>query len=234
MDKFQRAPGIGDGCVLRGDGLRQRVQSREPVFHLLERDQHRLAIVRPRFVVSRFRRRQIGAVAASLKNRLQQIATHRPDRARPGEQVGDVGALDSAAAEEGELRIERRRRNSYLRVLVSHLALGGGDIRTPLQQIGRHAQRNRRRSCIQRRRRNAEGRGRISGEHRDGVFKLRALLLHQVKLRLGGIEQRLLLRQVKSRGHSARMPRIHQFQTFFLDRQPLPGRLAFPRRARAG
>ena len=100
VGKFQSAPGIGDGCVLRVDGLRQRVQSREPVFHLLERGQHRLAIVGLRFVVSGFRRRQIGAVAASLENRLQQIAAHRPDRAGAAEQVGDVGALDSAAAEE--------------------------------------------------------------------------------------------------------------------------------------
>ena len=134
----------------------------------------------------------------------------------------------------GELRIERRRGNPDLRILVSHLPLGGGDIRTPLQQIGRHAQRNRRRSCIQRQRRNAEGRGRISREHRDGVFKLRALLLHQVELRLGGIEQRLLLRQIESRGHSARVPGIHQLQSLLLDRRPLPGRLAFRRRARAG
>ncbi len=70
---------------------------------------------------------------------------------------------------------------------------------------------------MQRRDRHAEGGGGISGQHRDGVFVLRALLLHQIQLRDRGIEQRLLLCQVESRGHSAGMTVLDQLQSLLLN-----------------
>src|SRR5271157_772350 len=73
VGKLQSAPGIGHSSVLRRVRARQRVQAGEPVFHLLERCQHGLAIVCHRLVVGRFRGREIGAVASALKDRLQQI-----------------------------------------------------------------------------------------------------------------------------------------------------------------
>ena len=79
-----------------------------------------------------------------------------------------------------------------------------------------------------------KGRGRISGQHGDGVFKLRTLLLHQVELRLGGIEQRLLLRQVEPGGHTACVPILHQLQPLLLNRDRFLDDSGFQRRARAG
>ncbi len=39
---------------------------------------------------------QVGAIAAAVEDRLQQVAAERPDRIRRADQVGDVGALKSA------------------------------------------------------------------------------------------------------------------------------------------
>jgi hypothetical protein len=44
-----------------------------------------------------------------------------------------------------DARIERRFRDADLRVGRGHRALRGGDVGAPLQQVGRHAERNRRR-----------------------------------------------------------------------------------------
>src|SRR5271157_4405911 len=106
VGNLQSASGIGDGGILSGARLRERVQSREPIFNLLERAQHGLAIVCHRLVVGRFRGREIGAVAPALEDRLQKIAAQRPDGAGCGEQVRDVGTLPSTAAGDGELRSE--------------------------------------------------------------------------------------------------------------------------------
>src|SRR5208337_2056789 len=196
---------------------RQRVQVREPIFHLLERGQHGLAIVRHRLVISGLRRGKVGAIQSTLEDRLQQRAAQGPDCVWSCEQISDVGALESANARERELRIESCLGNSDESVLVSHLPLGGGDVGTTLKQIIWNSERNRRRSCIQRSDWHAECRSRISGEHRDGVFVLRALLLHEVELRDRGIEHGLLLRQIQSRSYSAGVTILDQLQSLALE-----------------
>ena len=54
-----------------------------------------------------------------------------------------------------------------------------------------------------------------------------ALLLHQVELRLGRIEQGLLLRQVESRGDAARVAGLHQLQSLLLNGDRLLHDLGF-------
>ena len=70
---------------------------------------------------------------------------------------------------------------------------------------------------MQRRHRDVKGGSRISGQHGDGMFVLRALLLHQVQLCDCGIEQRLLLRQVKPGSDPAGMTVFYQLQTLLLN-----------------
>ncbi len=58
--------------------------------------------------------------------------------------------------------------------------------------------------------------------------------LHQIELRYGGVEQRLLLRQVQSGSHAARSGGTHQLQTLLLDGDRVLHDLWSPHQARAG
>ena len=113
--------------------------------------------------------------------------------------------------------IESGGGDSDQRVLVSHLPLGGGNVGTPLQQVRRHAQRNRRRSCIQRTAGMLKVDAGIPTRTAMACSILRALLLHQIKLRDGRIEQRLLLRQVESGSDSACVTALDQLQALLLN-----------------
>ena len=179
-------------------GARQRIQARQTVFHLLERGERRLAVIGDGFLIGGLRGGEIGAIASAIEDGLQQVSAQRPECAGSADQRTQADALEAAAAGNGELRIERGSGNSHERIFVGHGSFGGGNVGPALQQIRRHSQRNWRRNGAQRRDRNVKcGRG-ISRQRRDGMFKLRALLLQQIELRDRGVEQRLLLRDIQS------------------------------------
>ena len=69
----QRAARIFDRRALRGERLRERAQIADAVFDLLERGEHRLAVVGHRLIIGGAGRGQIGAVASALENRLQGV-----------------------------------------------------------------------------------------------------------------------------------------------------------------
>ena len=98
-----------------------------------------------------------------------------------------------------DARIERGGRDADLRVGRRHRALGGSDVGPALENIGRHADRNRRRRHALHFRRQREKRRRRAGQRRDRVLELRALPAQHVDLRERVVDQRLLLRDVEAR-----------------------------------
>ena len=115
------------------------------------------------------------------------------------------------------MRIKRRFREPHLRILICHLPLAGRDIRPALENLRGESSWNRRGSDIKGRLVEAKVRGRLSRQHGDRVFVLRALLQHQLQLRRSRIEQRCLLRNRQARRNAAFVLVVHQVQTFFLD-----------------
>ena len=132
------------------------------------------------------------------------------------------------------MRIKRSHRYANLRIFERHLALAGGNVRPALQNLRWNAGGNRRRGGIEWRFRQAESRGRLPRQHGDGVFVLRALLQHELKLRRSRIEQRGLLRDFQPIRNSALVTMVDQVQSFLLDFDRLPYHSRFTVESRAG
>src|SRR6266567_4337972 len=61
-----------------------------------------------------------------------------------------------------------------------------------------------------------EFRRRQSLKRGHGMFELRALLLKQCQLRVGGIEDRLLLRDIEARDRATLVSALYQLKSLFL------------------
>ena len=66
---------------------------------------------------------------------------------------------------------------------------------------------------------------RFSDEHRDGIFKLFALLAQQRGLRARRVQQRFLLGHIKARSDSAPVARVDQVQALL---QGFHGAVEYP------
>ena len=76
-------------------------------------------------------------------------------------------------------------RSYYAGVGGDHPALGGGDVRAPLEQARREAGGQRRGGEVERRGVEGEGRGRLPRQHRQGVLQFAAPLLQADRFGLG-------------------------------------------------
>src|SRR5206468_2960097 len=101
-----------------------------------ERDENLLAIAGDGFVVSGFRAVIVRDVAAAGEDWKREAWPKRPDPAFPIEQGIDVAADVTPRAGEAHDREERGFGHANARVRRGELALGLGDIRPALEQIG--------------------------------------------------------------------------------------------------
>src|ERR1700691_2146094 len=129
------APRIFHGRALRLEGLRKCAQIADAVFHLLKRRENRLAIGRDRLIVRGTGGSQISPVPAAFEDWLQSVRAQRPEKAGRVEQRRNLRTLPTSRAAQRDLGIESRTRDADLRILVRHLPLGRGDVRTALQNI---------------------------------------------------------------------------------------------------
>ena len=120
------------------------------------------------------------------------------------------------------MRIKRSHRQADLRILKRHLALAGRNVRPALQNLRWNSGGNRWRNGVERRRGQTESRCRLSRQHGDGMFVLRSLLQHELKLCRRRIEQRGLLRDFQPIRDAAFVTTVDQVQPFLLDLDRLP------------
>ena len=130
-------------------------------------------------------------------------------------QLGDVRRLPAAISKEIQRRIIRRPGDSDPCVGHSHLPLGFGNVRAPLQQIRRQPGIQRGRLGVQFLACQVKVRGGFSNQHGNPILKLFSLLLQQDGLCACGIQERLFLCDVKPGRHTALVALIHELETLF-------------------
>ena len=187
-------------------------QRRQVVLDALKRDQHRLAIRRDRAVVRGTRELDLSPPAAGVEDGLRDRGLDRPVVARGAEQLRECRAFEAGGDAERDGRIVRGDRHTDLLARRRDAPLGTGDVRPPLEQLGRHADGDSRRRGGERRGRQRERRWRLAEQQRDGVFRLRALNAHVDRLRLRRLQLGLRLHDVGLRRHAGRIPVLRHLQ----------------------
>ena len=138
------------------------------------------------------------------------------EAAGPTEPAGDAGVLEADAGAESEGGIKGRRGDSDLFIGGGHLAFGGGDIGAAFEQRRGHADGNGRRRVLEREGGDIQFGGGLAGEHRDGVFVLRAGDSEVLQLRLGGVELRFGLGHIQIAGDAAGVTVLRERQVLLI------------------
>jgi hypothetical protein len=125
--------------------------------------------------------------------------------------VAEVGA-------DRDARVVRRRGDADLRVGGRHRPLRGSDIGPALEDVGRDAERHRRRRQLADVGNERERRRRRSGQRRDRVLERPALAAQHVELGQRRVEQRLLLGDVEPRGGAEVVPGADEIERAALQR----------------
>ncbi len=186
---------VGDRLILLPEFLREYAQRGKVVLDLLERGQDRLAIGSP-------------PTGRRLHGYCATVALRRPPSKMVSEIAGPTDQNRAGQVSQFEASVLSNPADA-LKVSVGKYAASATPIwalacatrRSSAATSGRrssscegHAQRYRRRQHVGRDRREAEGRGRLSDQHRDRMFVLRPRDTEVGGLRLRGLQLHLGLR----------------------------------------
>ena len=159
---------------LQNELLLEQAHGDKIILDLLESGEHRLPVIGDALPIDRARGVDLRAAQPAFEQDLRAGGAERPHHVGDAEGRGlAAGPLQHGGqADVGEIA---RDRNADQRVLLLHGAFGRGDIGTPLEQDGRHRDRNPRNTAAEQMRPDRQFRGRPADQHGDGVFELRAL-----------------------------------------------------------
>ena len=131
----QRTLGGRDGQILLRGFLIEDANRRQIVFHVLERGEHGLPVIRHLLLVGIARLLRNGVAAARIEKKLDGRCAQRPHLARALNPCAGVAALKAAGTSERNVGVIRGDGDANLGVGRVDLALGRGDIRPALEQL---------------------------------------------------------------------------------------------------
>ncbi len=198
--------------MLIGPGHAEVIDLREVVLDLGERIQHHAAVARTGLVGGGPRRAHAGLAPAAVEDRLEQARPDRPELVRRRQQPRIVSALEAALCAQRQRRKIGGARDADACVGRRHATLGGGDVRPPLQQGCRHAERNLRQRQLGGLHGQRELIGRIPDQHGDRILHECPLRQRLRPQRAGRGQLRLRTRHVQARHEAAAVQRARQLQ----------------------